>query len=49
MESFLERRRGWVLGGIRVRGLPGSVETSPDRNVREMSPEARIRDKARVN
>lgn len=35
--------------GIREWRLPGSAGRSTDRNVGEMSPEARMRDKARVN
>lgn len=35
--------------GISQGRLPGSAGSSADRNVGEMSPEARMRDKARVN
>lgn len=35
--------------GISEWRLPGSAGSSIDRNVGEMSPEARMRDKARVN
>lgn len=35
--------------GIREWRLPGSAGSSADRNVGEMSPEARMQDNARVN
>lgn len=39
----------WVGSGISEWRLPGSAGSSTDRNVGEMSPEARMWDKARVN
>lgn len=35
--------------GISEWRLPGSARSSTDRNVEEMSPEAQMQDKARVN
>lgn len=49
-EFFGVGQSQWGGGtGISQGRLPGSAGSSADRNVGEMSPEARMRDKARVN